>query len=245
MALPAQAETAQAQLAHATRVALLGEMSASIAHEICQPLAAIVAHGEAGRRWLERETPDLDKALAAFKRIVEATERAGRMIRHIRTLAMKDEPEVTSLDLDELVDEALALVQAEAQGRGIPLQRERASGLPAVRGNGTQLQQVIINLVLNGLQATAAAQDRTSPVVIRTSRHDGDHLLLAVEDCGLGVDPERLHELFRPFYTTKPDGMGMGLSICRSIVDSHGGALRASRRDGSGMRFEFTIPVAR
>jgi C4-dicarboxylate-specific signal transduction histidine kinase len=234
---------AQAQLAHASRVAMLGEMSASIAHEINQPLAAIVASGQAARRWLERPTPEIGEVLASIQRIIDAADRATRLTQHIRALARKSEPETSSLDLNGVVDEALVLVQREALSHQIPLHRELASGLPPVRGNGTQLQQVVTNLVLNGLQATAA-RERTSAVVVRTSRFDAARLLLAVEDAGVGAEPENLDQLFSPFYTTRPDGMGMGLAICRSIVDAHGGELRAVRNAGSGMTFEFTIPVA-
>ena len=237
-------QAAQADLGHASRVAMLGEMSASLAHEISQPLAAIVANANAGRRWLERGMPDISKALASIERILDAADRATRVIEQIRALAKKAEPEMSALDLNDVADQALALVQREAFNHRIMLHRELATGLPPVRGNGTQLQQVIINLVLNGLQATAAASGRTTAVVIRTSRYDADRLLLAVEDAGLGVEPEKMDRLFSPFYTTKPDGMGMGLSICRSIVDAHGGELRAARNVGPGMTFEFTIPVA-
>ncbi len=237
-------ESAQAQLAHAGRLAMLGEMSASIVHEVSQPLAAIVANGAAGKRWLEKATPDVERALATLKGIIEAADRATRMIHHIRALATDTRPEMSSLDLNGVVDEALALVQRDAFAH-IPLQPEMASGLPPVRGNRTQLQQVIINLVVNGLQATAAARDRTSPVIIRTGRCDADRLLLVVEDAGVGVEPEKLDRVFSPFYTTKPDGMGMGLSICQSIVDAHGGELRATRNPGRGMTFGFTVPLAR
>jgi len=238
-------QAAQGQLAHASRVAMLGEMSASIAHEISQPLAAIVTNAYAGMRWLERTTPDVDRAHEILKRIIDAADRATRVIQHIRALARQTEPEMSCLDLNGVVDEALALVQRERFNHRISLQPELASGLPPVRGNGTQLQQVIINLVLNAIQATAAACDRTAAVVIRTSQYGADRLLLAVEDAGVGVEPEKLDRLFSPFYTTKPDGMGMGLSICRSIVAAHAGELRAARNPGPGMTFEFTIPVAR
>jgi signal transduction histidine kinase len=162
----------------------------------------------------------------------------------MRALARRSETQTSSLDLNGVVDEALALVQPEAVSHRIPLHRELASGLPPVLGNGTQLQQVVTNLVLNGVQATAEGRDRNTPVVVRTSRFDAGRLRLAVEDAGVGVGPEKLDRLFSPFYTTKSDGMGMGLSICRSIVDAHGGELRASRNAGPGMTFEFTIPVA-
>lgn len=242
-------QTAQAQLAHASRVAMLGEMSASIAHEVNQPLAAIVANGQAGRRWLDRSTPDTGEALDSIDSIIDSAEHATRVIQRIRSLAKKVDPEMSPLDLNGVVDEALALVRGEAVNHRVALRRELEPGLPPVRGDRTQLQQVIINLVLNGLQATDADSDRPPAVIIRTGRQategGADHLVVAVEDAGVGVEPERLDRLFSPFYTTKPDGMGMGLSVCRSIVQAHGGALRASRNAGPGMTFEFTVPVAR
>lgn len=230
--------------AHADRLALLGEMSASIVHEITQPLAAIATNAETSRRWLERATPDIDRALGTITRIIDAADRAARMIELVRAMARNTVPEMASVDLNEVVDEALALVRSEALHRHIPLHPVLASALPPVRGNRTQLQQVVINLVLNGMQATAAAGDRASAVVIRTSRYGADRLLLAVEDVGVGVTPDKLDRLFSPFYSTKPQGMGMGLSICRTIADVHGGELRAAPNAGPGMTFEFTIPAA-
>jgi C4-dicarboxylate-specific signal transduction histidine kinase len=226
------------------RLAELAGMSASIAHEISQPLAAIVAHAQAGRHWLERPTPDLARALETMLRIAESAERASRMIHQVRALARRTRPEMAPVDLNEVVGEALALVRHEALDRRIPLRPVLASGLPPVHGNRTQLQQVVVNLVMNGLQATEAAFDRSAAVVIRTGQHGTDRLKLAVEDVGVGVAPDAFGRLFSPFYTTKPDGMGMGLSICRSIADVHGGELRAARNAGPGMTFEFTLPAA-
>ena len=226
------------------RLAQLAEMSATIVHEMSQPLSAIVADAHAGRRWLDRPMPDVDRALASITRIIDSADRAARIIHQVRALATRTEPEMAPVDLNEVVDEALALVRGEVLDRRIPVQPVLASGLPRVRGNRTQLQQVVVNLVMNGLQAMEAADDRTAPVVVRTNRHDAGRLSLAVEDFGVGVDPEKLDRLFSPFYTTKPNGMGMGLSICRAIVDVHGGELRAARNAGPGMTFEVTIPAA-
>lgn len=242
-------QAAQAHLAHASRVTMLGEMSASIAHEVSQPLAAIIMSGEAGRRWLARATPDIDRALEAIDGMVGSADHATRIIQNIRALARKAEPVMSPLDVNGVIEEALALVQREASNHRVPLQRALAPGLPPVRGDRTQLQQVIINLVLNGLQATAGsdgsgADDSRLAVTVRTERPDGDRVRIVVEDAGAGVEPDKLGRLFTPFYTTKPNGMGMGLSICRSIVESHGGELRASRNAGRGMTFAFTVPAA-
>ncbi len=243
-AVGAVTDAGRVRHAHTDRLTLLGEMNASIVHEITQPLAAIAINAHAGRRWLERATPDIGKALGTIMRIIAAADRAAQMIQLVRAMARESEPEMSSVALNEVVDEALALVQSEPRDRHIPLHTVLASDLPPVRGNRTLLQQVVINLVLNGLQATAAAGDRTTAVVVRTSRHGADRLLLAVEDFGVGVDLDKLDRLFTPFYSTKPQGMGMGLSICRTIADVHGGELRAARNAGPGMTFEFTIPVA-
>jgi C4-dicarboxylate-specific signal transduction histidine kinase len=229
--------------APADRLALLAEMSASIVHEISQPLATIAIDAHTGRRWLQRETPDVERALGTIKRITEAVDRVVRIVHQVRALAGEAEPEMALVDLNEVVVEGLALVGPDAHDHRIPLRPMLEPGLPPVRGNRTQLQQVIVNLVLNGLQATSAVRDR-SAVVVRTRRQDDGRLSLAVEDVGVGVDPESLDHLFNPFYSTKPQGSGMGLSICRAIVDVHGGQLRAARNAGPGMTFEVTIPAA-
>lgn len=229
---------------HADRLVWLAEMSASIVHEISQPLAAIAIDTAASQRWLDRETPDIDRALATMARVAASSDRARRLIDSVRALAEKVALEKSPVDVNEMVDEALALVRHEAQDRHVALQPVLASDLPPVHGNRTQLQQVVVNLVRNGLQATPLAPDRNSAVVVRTSRRGADRLLLAVEDVGVGVAPEKLGRLFSPFYTTKPQGLGVGLSICRSIVVAHGGELRAVRNAGPGMTFEVTIPAA-
>ena len=232
---------AQTQLAHASRVATLGEMSASIAHEVNQPLAAITANAGAAVRWLTREAPDVDEALDAVTQIIGEAERAGGVIQRIRALFRKSEPEMSRLDINSLIDEVVTLVRNEALSRRVTLRLECASGLPAVYGDRIQLQQVIINLVVNGIQAMATVTDRARTLLIRTHRYDADEVLVAVQDVGIGVGPEDFDRLFNAFYTTKPDGMGMGLSISRSIIEAHGGRIWAIRDDGPGMTFQFTV----
>ena len=190
---------AQTQLAHASRVATLGEMSASIAHEVNQPLAAITANAGAAVRWLTRETPDVDEALDAVTQIIGEAERAGGVIQRIRALFRKSEPEMSRLDINSLIDEVLTLVRNEALSRRVTLRLECASGLPAVYGDPIQLQQVIINLVVNGIQAMATVTDRARTLLIRTHRYDANEVLVAVQDVGIGVGPEDFDRLFNAF----------------------------------------------
>jgi C4-dicarboxylate-specific signal transduction histidine kinase len=216
-------------------------MSASIAHEVNQPLAAIVTNGEAGLRWLDREVPEIAEALDAIRQIVGEAHRASGVIRGIREFSRKAVPEMIQLDINDVIEEAIALVRHEALRHGVTIRLQPAPGLPMVRGNQIQLQQVIINLVINAVQAMATITDRERVLFIRTQRQDSDQVLVAVEDAGVGIEPGKADRLFSAFYTTKPDGLGMGLSICRSIIDAHGGRVWASRNTGPGMTFQFTI----
>jgi PAS domain S-box-containing protein len=234
-------QIAQTELAHVTRMTTLGEMSASIAHEVNQPLAAIVTNGEAGLRWLDREVPEIAEALDAIRQIVGEAHRASGVIRGIREFSRKGPPEMIQLDINDVIEEAIALVRHEALRHGVTIRLQPAPGLPMVRGNQIQLQQVIINLVINAVQAMATITDRERVLAIRTQRQDSDQVLVAVEDAGVGIEPGKADRLFSAFYTTKPDGLGMGLSICRSIIDAHGGRVWASRNTGPGMTFQFTI----
>jgi PAS domain S-box-containing protein len=232
---------AQVQLAHANRVATLGEMSASIAHEVNQPLAAIVANAGAGARWLTRKVPETGEALGAIRQIIGEAERASSVIQRIRALSKKADPEMSRLDINRVIDDVLMLVHPEALSHRVSLRLDRASGLPLVCGDRIQLQQVIINLVINGIQAMATVADRPRALVIRTQQHDTDTVRVAVRDAGVGVACEELDRLFGAFYTTKSEGMGMGLSISRSIIEAHGGRIWAARNDGPGMTFQFTV----
>jgi signal transduction histidine kinase len=213
-------DTAQAELARAARVTALGQMSASIAHEVNQPLASIATTAE------------------------EANRAAG-VIRSVRDLARRADPELIALDINAVVDEAVALVKPEALRQWVTVQLQLAPELPLVRGDRVQLQQVIINLAMNGVQAMATVTDRARVLTIRTEQRDSDEVLVAIQDAGIGIDPEGLDRLFNAFYTTKPDGMGMGLSICRSIMEAHGGWVQASRNTGAGMTFQFAVSVYR
>jgi PAS domain S-box-containing protein len=236
---------AQAELAHANRVATLGELSASIAHEVNQPLAGIVTNGEAAIRWLNREHPEAEHAIRAITRLMSEAHRAGQVIRRIRDLSKKAEPEMAQIDINDIVEEVVTLVHAEAVGQLVSVRPQLASGLPPARGDRIQLQQVLINLVMNGIQAMAPVNDRARVLVIRTRQSGAGQILVAVEDVGVGIEPDNLNRLFGAFYTTKPDGMGMGLMISRSIVEAHGGRVWATRNTGPGVTFQFTLSAYR
>jgi C4-dicarboxylate-specific signal transduction histidine kinase len=235
-------QQAQAELAHVTRVTTLGEMAASIAHEVNQPLAAIVTNGEICLRLLGRDVPDLDELRAAVHGMISDGRRASEVIRRLRALAKKTDitPRVW-LNLNDVVDEVIPLVQREVLNYRITLRFDLAPALPPVLGDRVQLQQVIINLLINGVQAMASVDDRPRELLISSQRHETDQVLVAVRDSGIGIDPEIANRLFDAFFTTKPKGMGMGLSICRSIIEAHGGEMWASPNDGPGATFLFTV----
>jgi signal transduction histidine kinase len=236
-------QSVRAELAHVARVVALGEMGASIAHEVNQPLGAIVISGYAGARWLTRNPPDIDRALAAVQRIIHDATRASEVIGRIRDLARKTRPEVTQLDINAVIDEAIGLIKGEILRHGVTIQMELAPGLPLVRGDRIQLQQVIINLATNAAQAMAMIADRVRMLIIRSMPYEDNDVLVAVEDAGVGMDPADMERLFSPFYTTKSDGMGIGLSVCRSIIEAHGGRVWASPNAGPGMTFQFTVAM--
>ena len=232
---------AQAELAHVTRVTSLGELAASIAHEVNQPLSAIVTNGAAGLRWLDRESPVLDEVRSSLESIIGDAKRASEVIHKIRSFSKKTNPEMTQLHINDVVDEAVSLIKREAFDHRVTMRLQLASGLPSVRGDRIQLQQVIFNLAINGVQAMTMVADRPRVLFIRTQLLEPDQVLVAVEDGGVGIEPENLNRLFSAFYTTKPNGLGMGLSICRSIIEAHGGRVWASRNADRGMIFQFTI----
>jgi PAS domain S-box-containing protein len=236
-------QTAQAELAHVTRVTTLGEMSASITHEVNQPLAAIVTNSEAALRWLGRDVPDLEEARAAIGQVVKEGRRAGEVIRRIREFSKKVDPQMARLDINEVLEEAVTLLRHEALRHQVTMELELEWGFLPVRGDRIQLQQVIINLAMNGMQAMATVHDRDRMLVMRTHRQQSERVLVAVEDVGIGVKPEDADQLFNAFYTTKPGGLGMGLAICRSIIEAHGGRLWAEANVPRGAIFSFTMPA--
>jgi len=234
---------AQAELAHVTRVTTLGELTASIAHEVNQPLAAVVNAASASLRWLNRETPNLDEARRATEWIIEEGERAGEIIRRVRALVNKTDTKKALLDINGVVNEVIALVQGELVRHKISLRIEFAPALPAVFADRVQLQQVIINLIMNGIEAMEPVTDRPRELVIRTHQDKADQVRITVEDRGVGISSENANRLFDTFFTTKASGMGMGLSICRSIIEAHGGQLWAANNSGPGATFQFTLPL--
>jgi PAS domain S-box-containing protein len=231
----------RAELAHVTRLTTLGELAASIAHEVNQPLAAIVANGDACLRWLGRDAPQLDEARGAVEGMISDGNRAAEIIRRVRALAKKTDTLKVTLPINEVIDEVVLLLQREVLSHRASLRLELASDLPPVLVDRIQLQQVIINLVMNGMEAMSSVAARPRELKILSQR-DADQVLVAVQDSGIGIDPEHVERLFKAFYTTKPSGLGMGLSICWSIIEAHGGKLWASRNAGVGATFQFTLP---
>jgi PAS domain S-box-containing protein len=235
--------TARTELAHVTRVATLGELTASIAHEVNQPLAAVVANADAALRWLDRETPDLAAARRSVEWVINDSYRASEVIRHVRALANKTDVEKTPLDFNQVVRDAIVLVQRELTSQRISLRAELAPARLAVFGDRIQLQQVIINLLINGIEAMQPVTGRLRELVIRSGQNESSQVRLSVADCGVGISAENVNRLFNAFFTTKTNGLGMGLSICRSIVEAHGGRLSASGNEGPGATFQFVLPL--
>jgi PAS domain S-box-containing protein len=234
---------AQMELAHVARVTTLGELTASISHEVNQPLAAIVNAAAACLRWLDHATPNLDEARSAVEWITKEANRASEVIRRVRALAKKTDIEKAPLDINDVVREVIALVQRELISHQVSLRTEFAPALPMILGDRVQLQQVIINLVMNGIEAMQSVTDRPRKLIIRSGRDETHRVLVSVTDCGVGVSAENADQLFNAFFTTKPSGMGMGLSICRSIMEAHGGRLWATANVPHGATFQFTLPV--
>jgi len=234
---------AQADLARVTRVTTLGELTASIAHEVNQPLATVVTFGDASLRWLDREVPRIDKARSAVQQMIGSARHASEVIERIRALSKKGAFESVRLDINQVIDDVIALIRGEINVHGISLRLELGASLPPVDGDRIQLQQVIVNLLMNGIQAMSAVTDRHRELRIRSREHGSDQMLVAVEDSGIGIEPEHAAQLFNAFFTTKPDGMGMGLSICRSIIEAHGGQLWATANVPHGATFQLTLPL--
>jgi C4-dicarboxylate-specific signal transduction histidine kinase len=233
----------QMALAHANRVTTMGQLTASIAHEVNQPIAAAVTSAHAALRWLGGHPPDLGEAREALDAIIKDGNRAGDVIGRIRALVKNVPPQHDQLDINEAILEVIEVTRSELLGNGVSLQTELAKGLPLIRGDRVQLQQIVLNLIMNAVEAMSDASMGSRDLLISTAEDISNGVLVAVRDSGPGLSPESLNRLFDPFYTTKPSGMGMGLSICRSIIEAHGGRVWAAANVPHGASFHFSLPA--
>lgn len=236
--------TAQAELARVTRVTTMGELAASIAHEVTQPLTGIITNGNACLHWLASSPPNVEKARTAVDRIIRDSDRASEIIHDIRTLAKKAEPQQTPVDLNDLVHRTLALTSGEITRHQVELETRLGVDLPNVLGDRVQLQQVLLNLIINALEAMSSITGRARVLTVRSERYETPQTVaITVRDSGVGLDPQKTDRLFDAFFTTKPEGMGLGLSICRSIITAHGGRLSSANNEQHGATFKFTLPA--
>jgi PAS domain S-box-containing protein len=234
----------QMELAHANRVATMGQLSASIAHEVTQPIASARNNARAALNFLDRSPPDLDEVREALGCIVGDADRAGGIIERIRDQIKKAPPRNDRFDLNQMIEEVIGLAQSVITENGVSVQTRLASGMAPVHGDRVQLQQVVLNLILNAVEAMSSVEAGERELLISTEQQSqANSTLVAVRDSGPGIDPERLERVFEAFYTTKSSGLGMGLSICRSIIEAHGGRLWASANLPRGASFQFALPV--
>jgi PAS domain S-box-containing protein len=230
------------ELTHANRVATMGQLTASIAHEVRQPIAATITNAEAALRWLNGQRPALDEVRQALTRIIKDGHRAGDVIDHIRDLIKRAPPRKNLVEINGAIREVIELTRAEAVKNGVLVQTELTDDLPVIRGDRVQLQQVVLNLLVNAIEAMSGASDITRELLISTGKAEAGGVLVTVRDSGSGLTPAILEHLFETFYTTKASGLGLGLSICRSIVEAHGGRLWAHANMPRGAIFRFTVP---
>ena len=233
----------QMQLAHANRVATMGQLTASIAHEVNQPIAATVTNAEAALRCLGASRPDLDEVREALGRIVRDGNRAGAVVGRIRALIKGAPRRNERVEINAAIREVIELTRSEAMKNGVVVQTDLDDDLPLVPGDRVELQQVMLNLILNAIEAMSATSEGPRELLITTGKTESDDVLVAVRDSGPGLAPAALEHLFEAFHTTKPNGLGLGLSICRSIIEAHGGRLWASANSPRGAVFQFTLPV--
>jgi C4-dicarboxylate-specific signal transduction histidine kinase len=233
----------QMELAHMNRVATIGQLTASIAHEVNQPITGTIISAQAALRWLDARPPDPEKVRQALGRIVNDGSRAGEVIGRIRGLIKKAQPRQEALAINQAILEVIALLHGEVVKHGISVQTQLADDLPMLQGDRVQLQQVILNLIINAAQAMGEVSEGTRDLLISTGRAEPDGVFVAVRDSGPGLAPAVLARLFEPFHTTKPGGLGLGLSICRSIIEAHGGRLWATANVPRGAEFNFTVPA--
>jgi PAS domain S-box-containing protein len=238
-----QLRQAQAELARVTRIATMGELTASIAHEINQPLGAVVTNGNAALRWLAGQPPNFEEAREAIERTVREANRASSVIRRIRAFLQKIPLQMERLNVNAVIREVLVMAGNELQRGRVTVHTELAPDVPAVLGDRVQLQQVVLNLILNGIDAMSTVTDRPRELLVKSLKHR-DGVQVQVHDSGEGVNPEQADHIFEPFFTTKPQGIGVGLSVSRSIVEAHGGRLQFTPGSSHGVVFQFTVPKA-
>jgi C4-dicarboxylate-specific signal transduction histidine kinase len=234
----------QANLAHVTRVMTMSELATSIAHEVNQPLAAIVTTGDACARWLTLDPPNLVRARESVARIISEGSRASEVVKRIRGLSKKTTFQKLILHLNELIHEVIALLDVELAKNKIRVRTELDPGLPSVLGDRVQLQQVVLNLIVNGIEAMSELADRPRALSVKSQKAGPDRVQVSIQDWGCGIEPDQVEHLFEAFFTTKPGGIGMGLSISRTIVESHGGRLWATANPSGGATFHFELPIA-
>jgi C4-dicarboxylate-specific signal transduction histidine kinase len=233
-------DKARSELAHVSRVASLGALTASIAHEVNQPLGAVVANANACLRWLDRQPPKLEEAKESVRQIVLDGARGSEVITGIRSLLRREQPRCIRLNVNEIVEEIIVLLRSEL--REVTTHTLLAENLPLVVADHVQVQQVLLNLITNSIEAMKTVLDRPRVLRIETQRHNGDTVIVTVRDSGVGLNESQKQNLFEPFYTTKPQGLGMGLSICRTIIERYGGRLWAEANEGPGATFNFSLP---
>jgi C4-dicarboxylate-specific signal transduction histidine kinase len=230
------------ELARVVRITTIGELTASIAHEVNQPLAAVVANADACVAWLALQSPDLMEARAAAERTIQGATRASEVIIRIRSLINKAAPEKVQVQLNDVVEETIALAERQASKNNISVVTEFTEDLPVVLGDRIQLQQVILNLMLNGIESMSGVNGRLRRLLIRSGIYEDNQVSVSIEDSGVGVSVENMPRLFEPFFTTRSQGIGMGLAISRSIIEAHGGRLWAESAVDHGSVFQFTLP---
>ncbi len=233
----------QTALAHVNRVTTMGQLAASIAHELKQPLAAMMINGNTSLRWLAKDPPELDEVRQSVELMIKDGNRAAAVIERIHGLVKKSAPRTDAVDINDAIREVISLIHNEATKDSVVIKTQLTKNMAHIRGDRVQLQQVILNLIVNAIEAMNNVSQGSRELDISTTKEtNSEHVMVAVRDTGRGLKPENLNRIFEPFYTTKSDGMGMGLSICRYIIEEHGGRLWATGKDG-GTVFQFTIPL--
>ena len=231
------------ELAHVTRVSTMGQLASALAHELNQPLGAILRNAEAAEILLQKEKPDLEEIRAILEDILKDDQRAGSVIDRVRSFLRHRSLEIKSLDLGELLGETVVLVESDARARHVKLSLQMPEKLPAVRGDRVQLQQVLLNLILNGMDAMADVAKPGRQLTVRVEPAKEGNVKVSVSDCGTGIPLEKAKHIFEPFFTTKPNGMGMGLTISQTIIEAHGGKIWGENKDSRGAVFTFTLPA--